>query len=100
MGLIYKKSILTDNLKQCYVCGTPYDIEIHHVFFGRNRKLADKDGCVIPLCMYHHRGLLGVHGKKGQKLDMQLKQLCQKKWLEYYNKELEDFIQRYRKNYL
>jgi hypothetical protein len=50
--------------------------------------------------MYHHRGLLGVHGKKGDKLDTELKQISQKKWLEYNNATIEDFIERYRKNYL
>ena len=87
-------------MKNCYVCGSPYNIEIHHVFYGRNRKNADKDKCVVPLCRYHHRGLYGVHGKKGEQLDKELKQFCQKKWLEYYNATIEDFIKRYRINYL
>lgn len=100
MELIFKKSIITDDLKHCYVCRTPYNIELHHCIYGKNRKNADKDGLIVPLCMYHHRGITGVHGKKGDKLDTELKQMCQKKWLEYYDKQLEDFIERYRKNYL
>lgn len=100
MELIFKKSIVVDDLKHCYVCGTPYNVEIHHIFYGRNRRHSDKDGCIIPLCMYHHRGLLGVHGKKGEELDTKLKQLCQTKWLEYYKKTTDDFIERYRRNYL
>lgn len=82
------------------MCRTPYDIEIHHIFYGRNRKNSDKDGCIVPLCMYHHRGLVGVHGKKGEELDHRLKKLCQEKWLEYNKATVEDFIERYRKNYL
>lgn len=50
--------------------------------------------------MYHHRGLTGVHGKKGEELDNKLKKQCQEKWLEYNNATIEDFLQRYRKNYL
>lgn len=87
-------------MKNCYVCGTPYNVEIHHVFYGRNRKNADKDGCIVPLCMYHHKGLYGVHGKKGDQLDTKLKQECEKKWLEYNNATIEDFLKRYRINYL
>lgn len=100
MELIFKKSIVTDDLKHCYECGESYGIEIHHVFFGRNRKNADKDGCVVPLCKYHHTGLLGVHGKKGEDLDTKLKKLTELKWLEYNNATIEDFIKRYRINYL
>lgn len=82
------------------MCRTPYDIEIHHIFYGKNRKNSDKDGCIVPLCMYHHRGLTGVHGKKGEELDNKLKKQCQEKWLEYNNATIEDFLKRYRKNYL
>lgn len=93
------KSII-DNTKKCYVCGTNNNLHYHHIFFGKNRKNADKDGLTIYLCYNHHEGTYGVHGKEGHKLDLKLKQLAEKKWLEYYNKEIEDFIRRYGKNFL
>ena len=43
MELIYKKSILTNDLKHCYVCGTTRNIHIHHVLYGRNRENADNN---------------------------------------------------------
>ena len=100
MELIYKKSLLTDELNRCYVCGTTRNIHIHHIFYGRNRENADKDGCVVPLCIYHHTGIYGVHTKRGKELDTRLKQECQKAWLKHYKKSVSDFIERYRINYL
>ena len=52
------------------------------------------------LCIKHHRGDYGVHGKYGKDLNLYLKQIAQKRWQEYYNKTKEDFIARYGKNYL
>lgn len=100
MELIFKKSLLTDDLKRCYVCGTTRNIHIHHIFYGRNRENADKDKCVVPLCIYHHTGIYGVHTKRGKELDTRLKQECQKAWLKHYKKSVSDFIERYRINYL
>lgn len=85
----------------CYVCGNKLYPHLHHIFYGvRNRKKADEDGLTVYLCYKHHEGTDGVHGKNGHKLDMRLKQIAQKKWMEYYNKTTDDFIKRYGKNYL
>lgn len=93
-------SIITDNLEQCIECGNR-NVELHEVFFGvRNRQKSIEDGLVIPLCKkYHHQGnLVGIH--KDKKLNLKYKQMAEKKWLEYYNKNIEDFIKRYGRNYL
>ena len=38
----------------CAICGRP-NTEIHHLVFGvANRKLADADGLVLPVCREHH----------------------------------------------
>lgn len=95
----YKKSILTDNMGECYICKHK-NVEIHHVYYGKNRKKATEDGCVIPLCYIHHRGMNGVHGKNGGFLNTELKQKMEKRWLEYYHKDIEDFIKKYGRNYL
>lgn len=56
-----KKSIVTDNMEFCIVCGRPREA-VHHVFFGTAlRKISDKHGFVVPLCNYHHNGAAGVH---------------------------------------
>lgn len=46
-------SIITDKLDTCIICGKPKD-NLHEVFFGKNRQMSMKYGCVIPLCYTHH----------------------------------------------
>jgi len=90
-------SILQET-KQCYVCGNKI-VHIHEVYFGKNRSKSIQDGCCVYLCATHHNmSNQGVHFNK--QLDLQLKQSMERKWLEVYNKTIEDFIQRYGKNYI
>ena len=38
----------------CAICDQP-NAEIHHLVFGvANRRLADEDGLVMPVCRNHH----------------------------------------------
>lgn len=95
------RSIITNDLKHCFVCGTTNNIQYHHVIYGKNRKISDQDGLIVPLCIFHHTGSnYGVHGKLGHKLDIELKKKAQEKWQEYYQKTVDDFIKRYGKSYL
>lgn len=94
-----KRFSILQNEKKCYVCGTNQNIHIHEVMFGRNRNNSIKDGCCVYLCGYHHnQSNEGVHFN--HKLDMELKQKMEKRWLEYYHKSIEDFIKKYGRNYL
>lgn len=87
--------------KICAVCGSSNNIHIHHIIFGKNRKKADEDKLVIPLCYEHHEGMHGVHGKYGSELDLKLKKEAEIKWLlQDYDRSINDFIKRYGKNYL
>lgn len=88
------------NKKECYECHKTTNLHLHHIFFGKNRKKCNKDKLVVYLCYDHHEGTNGVHGKNGHKLDLKLKRIAELKWLEGDNKIVEDFIQRYGKNYL
>jgi hypothetical protein len=90
-------SIITDNMDECYICGRPAT-QKHEVIYGRNRKNSMEDGLVIPLCMNCHTGDNGVHNNK--KLDNDLHQLAEIRWLKHYNKTIEDFIKRYGRNYV
>lgn len=75
--------------------------ERHEAFFGiRNRKTSIEDGLVVFLTLENHRGTNGIHGKNGHNLDLMLKREAEKRWLEYYNCTIEDFIERYGRNYL
>lgn len=52
-------SVVTDDLKHCYECGTSNNIEIHHCLHGyANRKWADKYHLVVALC---HRCHMHLH---------------------------------------
>lgn len=94
------KSIMPNgNEKVCYQCGTPFNLHIHHIFKGPNRKLADEDGCWVYLCFTHHTGDEGVHTSKYKWLDDQLKMKAQAAWEERYGSR-EDFRKRYGKSYL
>lgn len=75
------KSIIK-NEKSCFICGTTRELHKHHIFHGTaNRKLADKYGCWVYLCAYHHTGSdKAVHGKDGHDTDVWLKTICQEAW--------------------
>ena len=91
-------SILQDK-KECIVCGQRYDLHMHEVFFGKNRQKSIKDGCCAYLCSRHHNmSNSGVH--YNIKLDIELKQKMQQKWMDHYKKNTDDFIKEYEKNYL
>ena len=93
-------SIMQDK-KECYVCGTQFNLHKHHIMKGiRNRNKAEQDGLWVYLCYEHHEGTNGVHGKYGDKLNKRLIVDGENQWLCYYNKTIDDFIQRYGKNYL
>ena len=72
---------------------------IHEVYFGKNRKNSIEDGCCVYLCPIHHNmSSQGIHFN--HELDIKVKQEMERKWLEYYNKTIEDFIEMYGRNYL
>lgn len=98
MHIITKSIIQKD--KECFVCMKKNNLHLHHIMFGKNRNNADKDGLMVYLCYEHHEGTNGVHGKNGHELDLKLKQLAEKTWCEYYNKTIDDFLKRYKRNYL
>lgn len=93
------KSIISDK-KECYICKSTNNLHLHHIMFGKNRKKADIDGLAVYLCYCHHESENGVHGRLGHELDIFLKKLAEEKWLEHYNKTIDDFISRYGRNYL
>lgn len=48
------ESVIVDDLEHCVICGSPM-VAIHHAIGGTsNRKLADIDKLIIPLCPKHH----------------------------------------------
>jgi len=89
------KSLLS-NAKKCYVCGSEYNIEKHHVIFGTaNRKKADDDGLWCYLC---HRDHQAVHNQDIWEKKA-LQKIGQEKWESHFGSK-DDFIKRYGKSYL
>lgn len=72
----------------------------HEVFYGiSNRKKSIKDGLVVFLKPeLHNMSNKGVHFNK--EFDLQLKKEAEKRWIEYYGKDIEEFIKEYGKNFL
>ena len=93
-------SILTDDMRHCYVTGST-DIAIHHVFPGTGRrKLCEIYGFIVPLTpRLHNMSNESVHSNPNTGLDLKLKQECQKIFEDHYGSR-EDFILHFGKSYL
>lgn len=83
--------------KECWVCGTTYGLEDHHIFGGPNRKHSETYGLKVWLCHEHHTGQTGVHNVPG--LMKKLRKVGQKKFEEMWG-DREDFRRIFRRNYL
>lgn len=94
-----KRYSILQKEKECIVCGCHYNLHTHEVFYGNNRRKSIKDGCCVYLCGWHHNlSDEGVHFN--HKLDLALKKNMQRRWMEYYEKDVDDFIKEYGRNYL
>ena len=92
------KSIVS-NIRDCYICGKPYPLHKHHIFYGSaNRKQSEKYGCWVYLCPIHHNlSNAGVHFNKA--FDLELKRRAQIAF-ETYHGSRADFIKIFGRNYL
>lgn len=87
-----RKSILTNDLNHCIICGVKKD-HLHEIFFGKNRLNSMKYDLVIPLCFKCHTEM---HNNI--------------EWQKYWHKKGQlafmesypglDFIDIFKKNYL
>lgn len=93
------KSIMTNDTS-CFVCGLPYPVHKHHIFYGTaNRKLSERYGCWVYLCPRHHNmSMYGVHSDT--LLDLKLKRMCQETFERHYNVSRERFIEIFGRSYL
>ena len=76
------RSIMTNNLNECYYCGTTESVELHHCIHGnkKNRDLATTYHLLIGICSQCHRGIDGIHGKYGKEKDLKLQAEAQDVW--------------------
>ena len=72
----------------------------HEIFYGTaNRQKSIEDGLVIFLRPEdHNMSDNGIHANID--FDLYAKRQAQKRWMEFYNKNKDDFIRRYGRNYL
>lgn len=89
------KSIITNDLEYCFVCGRPYP-QIHHMMNKWDKAKAEKYGLIIPLCMNHHTGAEGVHTKPEKMLAC--RQMAQRKFEEIHSRD--EWIEEFGKSYL
>ena len=92
------KSVIQSE-KECYVCGTTYNLHDHHIIYGyANRKLSEKYGLKVWLCAEHHNmGNQGVHFNK--ELDTHLKEKAQEYFESNYGTR-EEFMEIFGRSYL
>ena len=87
------KSIIQTK-KQCFTCGAVQNLQLHHTWHGTaNRKLCDKDGLTVWLCLRCH---MELHDKGIN--DRFLMEIGERAWLKETGKTVKDFIERYGKN--
>lgn len=92
-----KKSVITQNNDECYICGRPSEC-IHHIYEGTGRrKISDREGFVVPLCnRCHNMSDNSVHFNK--ELDLMLKRECQVEYEKAHTRK--EFIRLIGRNYL
>ena len=86
-----RKSILTNDLSKCYICGKPKQ-DIHEVFGGSNRQTSIKWNCTIPICRICH-----TEWDKNKEMRQKYHDECRDKFVELYSYDL--FMQEFKKSY-
>lgn len=81
----------------CFLCGEWHELETHHLLEGTGkRKLCDEDGLTIEICSHCHRA---VHDSGW--MYHELHEQAEIQWLNQdWNRSIQDFVNRYGKNYL
>ena len=97
------KSILQDNISCCFLCGMNKNLEPldkHHVFNGADRTKSEEYG----LTVYLHHDKCHIFGKdsvhKNNEIRFRLCAYAQRRAMEHYGWGLEDWIERFGRNYL
>ena len=87
-----RKSILTDNLEFCYICGN-VAVDVHEIYSGCNRRMSMIHDCCVPLCRSCHATIT-----YDARISNQLKQECQKRFEEEYSRE--EFMKAFGRSWL
>lgn len=94
----YAKSILNDTESRCFVCERGGDLVRHEVFYGTAYRSRSKElGLWVNVCPECHRK---IHDHDSEDTDRQLKEIAQMKAMDYYGWNIQEFRQRFGKNWL
>lgn len=92
-------SIIQKDSSKCFICHSRQWLEWHHIFGGALRGKSEEYGLVVRLCHYcHNEPPRGVH--QNRYIRRKLQAIAQKKAMEYYEWDREQFIKEFYKNYL
>lgn len=86
-----RKSILTDNLDYCYVCGRP-KTDINEIYEGAYRQSSIRYNCCIPMCRDCHSRF-----HLDRTFAIKIKRECQTKFESLYSYDL--FMEVFKINY-
>ena len=86
-------SILTNNLKICYICNKNEKKDLHEIFVGANRQKSIIWGLVIPVCRKCHR-----EWETNKELRKKIQQYAKEEFIKKYTKE--KFREEFGKNYI
>ena len=95
------KSIIQMDTSRCFLCHARQWLEWHHVWGGCHalRERSEQYGLLVRLCHYcHNEPPNGVH--QNREIRRKLQAYAQKKAMERYGWSVEEFIEKFRKNYL
>lgn len=92
---MHTQSIIEKNGLECFICGSMRNLQVHHCIHGNKRKLADREGLTVHLCLACHHRLhsLGLH-------DRELKQIAQIAWMRKHHADEADFRALFGRSYL
>ena len=97
------ESIIQKDKTKCFICKQNANGDFlakHHVFGGALRSKSEKYG----LTVYIHNNKCHIFGEnsvhKNAKVDQTVKKIAQKRAMEYYGWTTEEFIEKFRKNYI
>lgn len=89
------RSIIFQEPRQCYLCGTHNATDRHHVFPGANRRMSEKYGLTVNLCRDCHRKIHdNLDGMRKLQEHVQILAMV------YYDWSMSEWIERFNKNYL
>ena len=90
-----RQSIVEKHDFECYICGSMRNLQIHHCIHGNKRKLADREGLTVHLCLACHHRLhsTGLY-------DLELKQAAQMAWQRVHHADAAAFRALFGRSYL